>query len=652
MVKLSVIITAYQAERTIGRAINSVLNTSDKNEIEIVVVDDCSSDNTCNIVRELQKCNSNIRLFSMPENTGSPSEPRNFGVRKAEGEYITFLDDDDEFVVSNLLAMVYQAEVEQADFVKGYLLCEENGKFYEANRLPEVPNDKTNTIRQLIAVQSMTQDFIVKRSVLIDHNLNYRKELKIGEDTIFILSILSVVQKPLYIDNYYLIYHKTPLDIVNRSSTQNCGDREIINQIASWKMAEEIAEKMNLSYYKLRLAAGFRNLLLSIVRYSDGISEEAYQILYEFAVFTKKYISATINLNSRYSELYKAILSGDYKTYRNVSKRRMVIAGYDLKFILPVVPYLEGEYEIKIDEWSGHNSHDREKSRKLAEWADIIWCEWLLGNAVFYSKLKNKHQRLVIRAHRFELDREFGDMLDYNNVDAIFMVGYYYYEKFIERFSIPRRKARLLSNYVEDSIYSTQKSPDSRYHIGLVGILPSRKGFLRGLELLSILIEKDPKYKLHVMGKRPDEVDWIRDNPTEKAYFSKCSSYIKTHNLEDKVVYEGFKEREQLYNNVGFVLSLSDNEKPESFHLAPAEAACAGTVGYLLAWPGVEYIYPSDVICSDIDEMAIRIMEANSGQAIYEREVASLKKYIISNYSMDRFLSVLKKYLVDIRITG
>ena len=55
-----------------------------------------------------------------------------------------------------------------------------------------------------------------------------------------------------------------------------------------------------------------------------------------------------------------------------------MIAGHDLKFIKPLVPKLELCYEVEIDEWSGHDSHDIEKSKKYLNWADYIWCEWLL----------------------------------------------------------------------------------------------------------------------------------------------------------------------------------------------------------------------------------------------------------------------------------
>lgn len=649
-VLLTIIVTSYQAENTIARAIFSALKTFRKNEIEIIVVDDCSTDSTVEIIEELQNEFDNIRYFVMPNNTGSPSAPRNFGVKKALGKYITFLDDDDEIIPDRLLNMVDYMESVGADYGKGYLICDTGKERYETNRLDLNTTDKNEVISSMIAVQSTTQDFIVKKSLIAENNIEYRSDLKLGEDTIFVLSVLKNSKKPVYIDNYFLIYYKIPVDAENLSSTQKWGDREVKNQISAWKEAEKISNEMSISYYKLRLHVGFRNLLLSVVRYSSGISENIFNELHDFALQTKKFVSGAMNLSKRYKELYESILSGDYSRYNLVSKRRILINGYDLKFIMPIVKYLENDYIIKIDEWTGHNSHDLKKSKELAEWADIFWCEWMLGNAVFYSKIKNKNQRLVIRAHRFELWREFGFDIDWKNVDMVFTVGYYYFEKFLSKFSIPREKMRLLSNYVEESIYSKNKSDDALNNIGLIGILPKRKGFLKGLQLLKKLNETNPEFRLYIMGKSYNEVDWIKNNPEERKYYELCEKYMSDNNLKDKVIFGGFVEREKLYNNIGYVLSLSDNDAPESFHLAPAEAACGKSMGLLLNWPGVGYIYPKNVIFDDINEIADEILKAKNDTEYYNKQSDFLREYVIENYSLDKFLDNLKKYMIKLMI--
>ncbi len=87
-------ITAYNAESTIEKALKSALS-QDWPNFEIVVVDDCSSDDTSAIVRKLAEERSQIRYFRQPQN-GGVAAARNRIIKEAKGDFIAFFDDDDE----------------------------------------------------------------------------------------------------------------------------------------------------------------------------------------------------------------------------------------------------------------------------------------------------------------------------------------------------------------------------------------------------------------------------------------------------------------------------------------------------------------------------------------------------------------------------
>jgi len=644
--RISVIIPVYNAADTIGRALKSVMDIPRRNEIEVVVIDDCSTDNTKDVVNKIRQCHPNIVLYSMPENSGGPSAPRNLGIGKAQGEYVTFLDDDDWVDAGNMLKMADYASENGLDFLNGYLIVVNGQTQTVHNRLHEIPKSDEDVLKNIIAFQSANSVFLTRREVLEKHDIRYCTDIKIGEDTVFMAEILINSEKIGYIDEYFLFHNTTTVNLAELASTQRCGDREINHQITAWERAEEILSKSgtSLSYYELRLHVGIRNLLLSIVRFSNGISEETYRRLHRFCLDTRTAVRGKMSLHKRYEDLYKAILEGDFAKYCEISKRRLLIAGYDLKFITPVIPYLEGKFNVRVDEWTGHAVHNEKQSRECAEWADIIWCEWLLGNAVYYCRQKNANQRLIIRAHRFELGREFGRQIDYSKVDNVIAVSYYYFEQFAEQFAIPREKMRLLPNYVEDVIYSdsAEKSPDARFHIGIVGFVPKLKGFYRALELLAKLRQEDSRFKLYAMGRKPEELSWLKNSPDEAEYFETCEKFIQDNALSDAVVYGGFVERRELYKDIGYVLSLSDIE---SFHLAPAEGACAGCMGLMLRqWHGVEYIYPKEAIFDSLDDMAAHILRASSDSGFYAAQAAALRDYVMENYRLDRFLEILDRY--------
>ena len=651
MYKASIIITAYQAEQTITRALRSVLDTPRRSEIEVIVVDDCSTDRTGELVEQLCRQYENLRFLRMPRNSGGPSEPRNRGIAEAQGQYISVLDDDDYYDMDAFFKALDAALADDLDFVKGYLIVHEGSRVYDANRLVTKPAQGKPALREIISHLSLTQDFLIKREILQKKELRYDASLKIGEDTAFLSEALACCQSIAYLDIAYLHYCKTPAISDNLSSTQRWGDREIRDQLEAWRRAERNLRTAGLSYYELRLPSAFRNVLLSLVRYSDGISETRYRELNAFTKEADPYLRKKMMLAARYQELYDAILAGDYEGFCKVQRRRLLIAGFDLKFIHPLIPYFEKEFSVQVDEWTGHNAHDEGQSRKLLKWADIIWCEWLLGNAVFYSRNKAPYQRLVIRAHRFEATREFGSHVDYSKVDLVFAVSYYFMELFSRRFQIPRNKMRLLSNYVESDIYAASRESGTAFDLGIVGILPSRKGYLKALELLRVLRQKDPRFVLHVCGDVPENVSWIWADDKERAYFESCRAFIADNHLEDAVLQEGFKPREHLYDGIGIVLSTSDADGvPESFHLAPAEGACAGAMGLLLRWPGAEYIYPSSVIYDSTDKLASEILRLAGEPEYYSERKTMLGQYVKDNYDISSFLKTVRMYLTYIRI--
>ena len=92
---ISVIIPSYNREHTILRALKSVINQTYSN-IEIIVVDDCSKDNTVPIIKSLMKKESRLQLLINNENQG-PNYTRNRGIKQAKGKYLSLLDSDDEW---------------------------------------------------------------------------------------------------------------------------------------------------------------------------------------------------------------------------------------------------------------------------------------------------------------------------------------------------------------------------------------------------------------------------------------------------------------------------------------------------------------------------------------------------------------------------
>ena len=91
---VSIITPCYNAAKYIGDTIESVLKQL-YNKWEMIIVDDCSNDNTLEIVNKYQEKDTRIKVYKTNTPSGSPVLPRNIGLSKAQGNYIAFLDADD-----------------------------------------------------------------------------------------------------------------------------------------------------------------------------------------------------------------------------------------------------------------------------------------------------------------------------------------------------------------------------------------------------------------------------------------------------------------------------------------------------------------------------------------------------------------------------
>ena len=115
---VSIIIPAYNSEKFIKRCLDSVINQIYKN-LEIIVIDDASKDNTKQIIKEYAEKDNRIRPFYSSENKGV-SFSRNIGLKASTGEYIMFVDSDDELTKDAVRRMIDIAVKYNSDYVDSY----------------------------------------------------------------------------------------------------------------------------------------------------------------------------------------------------------------------------------------------------------------------------------------------------------------------------------------------------------------------------------------------------------------------------------------------------------------------------------------------------------------------------------------------------
>ncbi len=131
---VSVIVPMYNAEKYMEELLNSLLAQTLKN-FEVIIVDDCSTDKSCEIVESYKpKFEGRLKLMKLKINSGA-GEARNFGLELSRGKYIFFMDSDDIITKTALLELFNIAEKFQADVIycEKYFMSEGIGKIFMEN---------------------------------------------------------------------------------------------------------------------------------------------------------------------------------------------------------------------------------------------------------------------------------------------------------------------------------------------------------------------------------------------------------------------------------------------------------------------------------------------------------------------------------------
>lgn len=198
---VSVIITAYNVEQYIEEAIVSVANSY--NDLEIIVVNDASTDKTANLVTRLIKQDKRIRLIENATNRGAGAS-RAVGLANAHGEYVMFVDGDDWLMPDYITHLVAEAERTNADIISGGVkIKRENGS----------EENKTNGACILDGDEKLTKlwgpktvfvcDKIIRRKLFDTVPYCTRRYI---EDTPVIIPLLWLANKVACIDEAGYVY--------------------------------------------------------------------------------------------------------------------------------------------------------------------------------------------------------------------------------------------------------------------------------------------------------------------------------------------------------------------------------------------------------------------------------------------------------------
>lgn len=187
---VSIIIPAYNVEKYIGKCIESALN-QDYSNIQVIVVNDGSTDNTMKCISTFDKCDDRVLAISI-SNAGV-SNARNVGLDKATGEYVVFLDGDDYLAKDFVSYMMKLVQETNSDFC-----ISKNCFIFENEQQPEEiietlsPSNATSMLLSPVVIVGSWNKIYSKR-ILDDNNIRFNTKLFYGEGLEFITRVSQTV---------------------------------------------------------------------------------------------------------------------------------------------------------------------------------------------------------------------------------------------------------------------------------------------------------------------------------------------------------------------------------------------------------------------------------------------------------------------------
>lgn len=237
---ISVIIPIYNSEKRLDRCIASVIGQSYKN-IEIILVNDGSSDSSCEICKKWENKDNRIKYFYVTNH--GVSTARNIGIKESKGDYIYFIDSDD-YIDENVIENLYNNTKEKT------LTGINHNKIlpFENKIIPINSQYKPDELIQGVLnnnIKGVVWCFLFDKNIIIKNNLLFDEKAKFMEDTVFLVEYLKYVNHVEFIEGSYYNYDMTGTSITR---TNNKIKEDILNFNYALNKIEKI---IDINYHDL-----------------------------------------------------------------------------------------------------------------------------------------------------------------------------------------------------------------------------------------------------------------------------------------------------------------------------------------------------------------------------------------------------------------
>lgn len=345
--KVSIIIPVFNVEKYLSKALDSIISQSLGFEnIEVILIDDKSSDNSPKIMKEYEKKYDNIKCIFCKKGSGFAGKPRNIGLKNATSDYIMFLDSDD-YLDKNSCKKLYETITEEnADIVSGSYAVKNRKGAYEFNENPWILTltspklDKEVRIKRTRKMLS-DPDFklvvtdldehkeiignpnvwgkIFKKSLIEDNDIEFPEDI-VAQDSVFLLESLLNAKKIVFIKDIIVYHDNRRNSKKDKSISYVKSKKNLYGRIRAYDLMYNISkqysrEELFCQYLLVqKLLHWYKNYLLE----TDLSREELENVFRKYSHLFSKGYQTNIRMPKSIKRVFKEISNDNYDAAINV----------------------------------------------------------------------------------------------------------------------------------------------------------------------------------------------------------------------------------------------------------------------------------------------------------------------------------------------
>ena len=314
MPKVSVIVPIYNVEKYLEKCINSLLSQT-LEDIQIILVNDGSKDNSGNIAKEYEKNNKDRVIYVEKEN-GGLSDARNYGLKYATGDFIAFLDSDD-YIEKNAYEEMYNKAIEEnADYVECDFIWEFPNKIRVDKQYPY-----KNKKEMLSFVRVVAWNKLIKRQLIIDNNLEFPKGLRY-EDVEFTYKLIPFINKFAYVDKPFIHYVQRKGSIANVQNERTAEIFTVLDNVIEFykknNIYEEYRDELEYNYARYLLCSSLKRMCkIKDKTIREKLLTESWERLnLNFPNWKENVILKTVNIGK--NKYMRTVNKSTYKIYSKI----------------------------------------------------------------------------------------------------------------------------------------------------------------------------------------------------------------------------------------------------------------------------------------------------------------------------------------------